>query len=216
MIRGYDEIYLDDAMKNLGEAFDYVANVCGKKLDEFMTLFVAGGISEKFEKGNPRYLTGISGTQLVLEVYERSGIHDIRCDIQISYDYTPEYWGGWILAYYQWWSGHSFRDIHNSIDMKELMKLYPTLHESSEEKCLDSLTIVYNRKHNGSVIQEQRKRCGLSQRELAERSGVNLRTLQQYELETKNIHKAAVDTVMALANTLGCSIETILPPEQGT
>lgn len=44
----YNEIYLDDAMKNLGEAFDYAVNVCGKSADEFANLFVASGLAEDF------------------------------------------------------------------------------------------------------------------------------------------------------------------------
>ena len=33
MIRAYDEGYLDDAMKCLGEAMDYAANSCEIKMD---------------------------------------------------------------------------------------------------------------------------------------------------------------------------------------
>ena len=39
---------------------------------------------------------------------------------------------------------------------------------------------------------------------------LNLRTLQQYELKTKDIGKASVRTVMALAAVLGCPIEDLL------
>ena len=42
------------------------------------------------------------------------------------------------------------------------------------------------------------------------KSGVNLRTLQQYELKTKDIGKASVQTVIALAAVLGCPIEDLL------
>lgn len=35
MIRAYDEGYLDDAMKCLGEAMDYAANSCEIKMDSF-------------------------------------------------------------------------------------------------------------------------------------------------------------------------------------
>ena len=52
-------------------------------------------------------------------------------------------------------------------------------------------------------LQELRKNIGYSQRELAEKSGVNLRTLQQYELKAKDINKAAT-TLLALSKTLGC------------
>ena len=67
-----------------------------------------------------------------------------------------------------------------------------------------------SRSNAASKLQQQRKKCGYSQRELAEKSGVNLRTLQQYELKTKDIGKASVQTVIALAAVLGCPIEDLL------
>ncbi|MDO4808453.1 MAG: helix-turn-helix domain-containing protein [Eubacteriales bacterium] len=114
------------------------------------------------------------------------------------------------LAYYQWKTGRTFSDIRESIPMTELLKLYPVLHEASEEKCADTMDRITERRSGISRLQHQRKRCGYSQKELAERSGVNLRTLQQYELKTKDINKASVRTVRSLANVLGCRVEALL------
>lgn len=114
------------------------------------------------------------------------------------------------LAYYQWKTGRTFADIWESIPMTELLKLYPVLHEASEEKCADTMDRITERRSGISRLQHQRKRCGYSQKELAERSGVNLRTLQQYELKTKDINKASVRTVRSLANVLGCRVEALL------
>ena len=38
MIYAYDEMYLDDAMKNLGEAADYAASCCNLNIDTFFHL----------------------------------------------------------------------------------------------------------------------------------------------------------------------------------
>lgn len=59
-------------------------------------------------------------------------------------------------------------------------------------------------------IQEIRKARGLSQRELAEASGVNVRVLQHYEQGFKDINKAAAETVKALADALGVRMEDLL------
>lgn len=59
-------------------------------------------------------------------------------------------------------------------------------------------------------IQEIRKARGLSQRQLAEASGVNVRVLQHYEQGFKDINKAAAETVKALADTLGVRMEDLL------
>lgn len=42
------------------------------------------------------------------------------------------------------------------------------------------------------------------------KAGVNLRTLQQYELKTKDIGKASVQTVLSLVNVLGCRVEGLM------
>lgn len=215
MIRAYDEKYLNDAMDNLGEAFDYAVNACGLELDEFIELFIASGYSDSFGKGNPKYIPGLSGTELVMEVIRKSGRQMSFPEPQTEYDYSPEYWSGWIIAYYQWVTGRSFRSIHDDLSMGEVRKLYSTLHEAAEEKFVDTVNAMIQRKKNPSRLQAQRKLCGYSQKELAEKAGVNLRTLQQYELKSKDIGKASAQTVLSLANVLGCRAEDLMEPDAG-
>ena len=210
MMYAYDETYLDGAMRNLGEAFDYAVNACHLSADEFLRLFISSGFADGFGRGNPRLVSGLSGTELVMETLTKAGLSISFPEPQTEYDCSPEYWCGWILAYYQWKTGRSFRNIHESISMQEILKLYPILHETSEDKFVDTVNSIISRSNAASKLQQQRKRCGYSQRELAEKSGVNLRTLQQYELKTKDIGKASVQTVMALAAVLGCPIEDLL------
>ena len=62
----------------------------------------------------------------------------------------------------------------------------------------------------GNQIHELRKKQNLSQEQLAEKVGVNLRTLQQYEIRAKDINKAAGVTLLALAKVLGCRVEDLL------
>lgn len=59
-------------------------------------------------------------------------------------------------------------------------------------------------------LQQKRKETGLSQSQLAAKSGVPLRTLQHYEIGDKDIRKAAVETVLALAEALGCDLKEII------
>jgi len=209
-MNAYAEKYLDDAMKNLGEAFDYAVNACQLAIDDFWNLFVSSGYAESFGKGNPRLVSGFSGTELVMEILSKTGITADFPEPQTDFDCSPEYWCGWILAYYQWKTGRTFKDVHDNITGKEALKLYTTLHEASEEKFVDTLNRIIANKNAPAKVQQQRKLCGYSQKELAEKSGVNLRTLQQYELKTKDINKASVQTIMALANVLGCRVDDLL------
>lgn len=210
MTPAYAEEYLNDAMDNLGEAFDYAVNACALDIDAFMDLFIASGYSDSFGKGNPKYVSGLSGTELVMEIVGKSGKQMAFPEPQTEYDCSPEYWCGWILAYYQWATGRTFKDIHDNISMLEIQKLYSTLHEAAEEKFVDTVNTIILRKNAPAKLQQQRKRCGYSQRKLAERSGVNLRTLQQYELKAKDINKASAQTLLALTNVLGCRVEDLM------
>ena len=210
MMHAYDEQYLADAMRNLGEAVDYAVNACNMTIENFFRLFVATGLATQFGNGVPKIISGLSGTELVHEVIIKAGMERELPEVQTEYEYSSEYWCGWIVAYYQWYTGRTFKDIFQNICAKEIEKLYPTLHEAHEDKFVDVVNSIIERKTTTTKLQELRKNIGYSQRELAEKSGVNLRTLQQYELKAKDINKAATITLLALSKTLGCKMEDLL------
>lgn len=51
---------------------------------------------------------------------------------------------------------------------------------------------------------------GYSQKQLAELSGVRLRSIQMYEQRQKDINKAQSDSLFHLAKALGCAMEDLL------
>ena len=55
-----------------------------------------------------------------------------------------------------------------------------------------------------------REKTGLSQSGLAEKSGVNIRMIQYYEQGVKDINKAAVITVLKLADALGVDVRELI------
>ena len=52
-------------------------------------------------------------------------------------------------------------------------------------------------------LQEVRKAIGISQKELAEKSGVTFRMIQEYEQRAKDINKATASSLFALAGVHG-------------
>lgn len=62
-------------------------------------------------------------------------------------------------------------------------------------------------------LKQYREMRKLSQRELAEKSGVSVRTLQEYEQERKPINQAAAITVYKLAQALECNVWELLEDE---
>lgn len=59
-------------------------------------------------------------------------------------------------------------------------------------------------------LKRLRQAAGLTQKELAEKSGVNLRTIQNYEQGFKDINGAHVITALAIADALKTDVRNIL------
>lgn len=57
-----------------------------------------------------------------------------------------------------------------------------------------------------------REEAGISQAELAKRSGVNKRMIQHYEQGFKDINKASVITALKLAEALDADVYDIINP----
>lgn len=68
MIHAYSESYLYDAKQNLAECFDYAISNCRFNADIFSKLFVQSGYADKFERGNPAIVSGISGIELAQKI----------------------------------------------------------------------------------------------------------------------------------------------------
>ena len=210
MKHAYDEMYLGDAMENMGEMVDYAVNIYHMDIDEFWKLFLSSGLADEFAKGMPKAVCGLSGIEMMYAVLNKAGIEEKEIPVQIEYERSREYWSGWILAYYQWLTGKRFQDIYKGMNMKEIQRLYPTLHETSEEKFVEVADKIIEKNTTVTRLQKIRKNCGYSQSELANYSGVNKRMIQQYETRAKDINKAAGVTLSALSKVLECKIEDLL------
>lgn len=209
-MRAYDEMYLDDAMNTLGEATEYAVREVGLTPDQFFGLLDVSGIGRQFGQGNPKYVCGMTGIELASEVFYKTGLEITAPDERKVYDYSPEYWCGWILARYQWESGLPLNRILDKISGEDILRLYPTLHEAPEEKSMELMTEIILADEDTARIKQIRRVRSYSQSQLAKASGVNLRTLQQYESGAKNINRAAASTLRELANTLGCEADDLL------
>ena len=63
-------------------------------------------------------------------------------------------------------------------------------------------------------LQKIRFNRGLAQRELAEKIGVSLRTIQEYEQDTEKINNARFGVLCKLCTVLGCKIDDILEDKE--
>ena len=207
MVHPYREMYLNDAMANLGEAFQAASYDYRLNLDFFMSLFIASGIAAQFEVGNPKYIVGKSGSELTQEIILRTNATELK-QVDTSFKAPKEdYWTGWVLAYYQWYSAKSFKEIQDIITPENLRKKYNPYHEMDEMKIVEYINSKTDNAKVVSRLQMYRKYFGLSQSELAKEADVNLRTLQQYEIGAKDIRKASVSTLDSLSKVLKCDVK---------
>lgn len=210
----YNKYYIDDAMENLAEAVDYAVNTCDIDINDFFAMFLVSGYGDCFSKGVPRVVCGMSGTEMVFRIVEKVGIQRTFPPAQIEYDCSPEYWCGWVLAYYQWKTGRTFQEILSYVTAESIRDMYWPCHEASEDWFVDHLNLIIEGEKKQSELQRIRRLRGYSQRILAKLSGVNLRTLQQYEIGAKDINKASVSSVVSMAKVLGCEVEDLLNKNQ--
>lgn len=129
MTHAYSDLYLDSAQDILGHAFDWVANTCDEDIAKFCNQFCQSKISELFGKGYPKYVAGCNGAELVNFVMVDLALPEYTCPQEFYADKSPEYWTGWALAYFQWKSCFSFKEILQRVPVERILTLYPTGHE---------------------------------------------------------------------------------------
>lgn len=62
-------------------------------------------------------------------------------------------------------------------------------------------------------LKEMRQSRGLSQSQLAEKTGINVRTIQHYEQGSKNFDHARIDTILKCCIALNCKLEDLIENE---
>lgn len=208
MTNAYDVIYLDKASRTVGNMLHDAVYEYGEDGGQFLQKFLQSGIAEQIENGNPKYIAGRSGAELYADVVEAVSGQEAEAIVIETSTRSDVYWTGWILAYYQWYSGRRFRDILETVSYEELLGKYHTLHEADVQKALEVLDAHMEQRE--SKLKTVRKYCGLTQEELSVRSGVSLNTIRAYERKAKDIRKAQMDIVLRLTDGLQCRIEDIL------
>ena len=210
MTHAYSELYLSDAKKNLATMVDYAVHDCEYDVDWMIELFVKSGYAKQFEKGSPIVVGGMSGIELARKIIETIYKKELEIEAAQPMDKTPEYWAGWALADYQWYSGYRFEDIFDKIKMSEIVSMYHPYHEMSIEHFYEAMDQRMGMITGETKLKRVREAAGLSQSELAAKSGVSLRSIQMYEQRNNDIDKAQGHTLYKLSIALGCEIEDLL------
>lgn len=210
MIHAYQEIYLNKAQANLGDAFDYAINTCNIPGNDFIKLFTVSSISERIEIGEATYILGKSGIEIVIDIIQETTDKNIDIVPRERFTRSPQYWIGWAVCYYQWYSDRKFYDIFKVLSYEDLEKMYYTIHEADITKFVDIVDAKIKSYYTETNLRRLRTTYGITQAELARRSNVTLRSIQMYEQRNKNINKASAQSLYQIAKVLGCKIEDLI------
>lgn len=209
-IHAYQEMYLSKAQASLGDAFDYAINTCKIPGEDFIRFFTASSVSKRMENGEPAFLAGKSGIEIAVDVVLEATGKQLDCEPQEHMGRSREYWIGWAVCYYQWYSARSFSDIFKVLSFEDLQNMYYTLHEADITKFADIVDDKMRDHFKETNLKRIRTIYGCTQAELSERSGVSLRSIQMYEQRNKDINKASVEALYRISKVLGCTIEDLL------
>ena len=210
MIHAYREIYLSKAQAVLGEAFDYAVNTCKISSEDFVRLFITSTVSRRMENGEPSVIAGKSGIEIVLDIVLETTGKSLDVEPAESVSRSREYWIGWAVAYYQWYSARSYFEIFKALPFDELQNMYYTLHEADISKFADIADKKIREHFKDTNLKRIRTTYGCTQAVLAKQSGVTLRSIQMYEQRRKDINKASAETLYRIAKVLGCTIEDLI------
>lgn len=156
MTHAYSQLYLDGVSCSVGSMLHYAVARYHFDGDDFLGRFIQSGVAEQIENGNPRYIAGKSGLELFLDVMEATdrGVstaasqdtgtaenYDLSPDF--FFFYSEDFWVGWLLAHYQWYSERSFKDILSVIPYEKLLKLYRTFREENVERSYEVMDTYF-------------------------------------------------------------------------
>ena len=147
--------------------------------------------------------------EVAKEVLSLSGLLVPDTEDVMYLDKTPEYWTGWVLAYYQWHSEKTFKRIQSVIPVTEVCSMYNPLHEADIRMFVEIVDKRMEEDRKQSRLKRLRAYARLSQRELADQSGVPLRQIQLFEQGERDISKTQAQTLQKLARVLHVPAETL-------
>lgn len=136
IVHAYEKDYLWGAQRILGDMCDFGVNTCHLDIDFIMRKFIESGIADNFAIGNPKYVAGMTGCELLRTVLDKTGEKEpTEADVMYA-DKTPEYWAGWAVAFYQWYRNCKFQVIQEVVPMSKVLKMY-IFHEADIMKFVD-------------------------------------------------------------------------------
>ena len=153
---------------------------------------------------------GKSGIDIALDIMLETTGKQLAIEPHEHFGRSREYWIGWTICYYQWFTARRFSDIFTVFSFEDLQNMYYTLHEADITKFADIVDEQVRDHFKDTNLKRIRTTYGCTQSELAKRSSVSLRSIQMYEQRNRDINKASIESIYRISKVLGCTIEDLL------
>ena len=220
----YNRSYLENVKSNLGAMLDCGINTLEFGPREFYNMFLDSDMSDKINRGDAYSICTLGGVELAEYVVcfamnNSKYIHVKKAsdpafnqhlnDAIINVN-SKEYWAGTVIAEYAWEKNTSFQELDGYISVEEVINLYKDFANADSLVINIRLDEMLGAKKKVAKLKMRREMLGLSQSELAQQSGIPLRTLQQYEQRRKNINNAKAVYLVDLASVLRCEVRDLI------
>lgn len=220
----YNRSYLENVKSNLGAMLDCGINTLEFGPRDFYNMFLDSDMSDKINRGDAYSICTLGGVELAEYVVcfamnNSKYIHVKKAsdpafnqhlnDAIINVN-SKEYWAGTVIAEYAWEKNMSYQELDGYISVEEVIGLYKDFVNADSLVINIRLDEMLNAKKKVAKLKLRREMLGLSQSELAEQSGIPLRTLQQYEQRRKNINNAKAVYLVDLASVLRCEVRDLI------
>lgn len=202
MIHAYDEYYLDLTQNILGSMLELSFHFEKINSSDFINLFLNSYLCKAIEEGDPIVITSKSPNELLGILLNKDPLDVVQNEFA-----SPEFWAGHVLAYVQWYTNRTFKEILDAFSIDELIENYFPYHEMDISKITE---LIISKLDMTSPLKKYRKLRKLSQNQLAFNSGVSLRTIRAYEQGTLELNKAQGEILYKLARALSCSMEDLM------
>ncbi len=210
MIHAYNKIYLNQVQDSMGTMLHFVVHDMKWDINKYYDCFISSGVAKMLEHAEPQFAAGKSGYEIAYEVYYR--IFGSSTDIKPNYVFgrSPEYFAGWSVAYYSWYKAKSFNEINRAVPIDTIVDMYMPYHEMDVMHFVDEIDARMSKYYDESRLKRLRSYARLTQQELADKSGVSKRMIEQYEQGRKELKNASVATVIKLADVLRCDVRELV------
>lgn len=131
----YSELYLKDAQENIAWAFEYGVLGLGFSLEEFVQKWLSFKYIHLIEKGNPHFISGMSGIELSWLV---AGLENQKV-VDIGFSPSENYWTGFVASIYQWSRNVTYEEIFSCVTANDFLCMYSTFHEEDIVNVLEEI-----------------------------------------------------------------------------